>query len=177
MALNYTRTIYNNLDAEFKAARASGVLISSIQNAMTSFVVLRLACEYEEIIKGMMRDAWFAQITDNNRKLKYLIENVLLKKTRASKYNALKDNFSDVGLIVPNVSELLSEEREQNYYRRIFGPNGSDANNDENNIRDQLAHNKDFDFSKLPSWSEIPEYIEICESVLNALQDAISYKE
>lgn len=174
MTLDYTRTIYKNLDTEFKNAQASGVLISSIQNAMTSFVILRLACEYEENIRGIMHEAWISQIIGENKKLEYLIDNVVLKKTKSSKYNAIKQNFSDVGLIIPNIQELLTEERKQNHYKRIFGSNDS---NIENNIRDQIAHNTDFDFSKLPSWNEIPEYITVCETVLSALQENIIFKE
>lgn len=174
MTLDYTRTIYNNLDAEFKAAQARGVLISSIQNAITSFIILRLACEYEENIRGIMRDAWFSQIIGENKKLEYLIDGILLKKTKASKYDKIKGNFSEFGLVIPNIQEILTEEREQNYYKRIFGPNDSHI---DSNIRDQLAHNTDFDFSKLPAWNEIPEYINICESVLNVLQDNCGFKQ
>ncbi|MFI3242107.1 MAG: hypothetical protein R3Y43_06025 [Alphaproteobacteria bacterium] len=162
--LKETESFFKALDAEYQTARNQGGLISFTPTAFISFLIIRLSCEYEAslhkiVLKKLQKE------TKSKHLHSYFEKNI---KLRSSKRNNIKDNLKNINLCINNMNAIFENEKEQIFYDKIFGTKKDEEG--ANNIRNQIAHSLDFDFTQLPQWSELFEYIEICDNVLQRIE-------
>lgn len=169
MYLKQTENLFISLDREYQASKESGVLTMVTPTAFVSFLIIRLTCEFEQCIHEIVKNKW-----KNETKSEHLHDFIKEKvKLRSSKRTLLKKNLKEYLLRIDDINSLFENDRSKNYYDKLFGTERDE--NGENNIRNQIAHLLEFDFSLLPRWEEMYDYIEICDNVLNKIETNIKF--
>ena len=92
---------------------------------------------------------------------------------RSSKRTQLKENLKECLLNIDNLDTLFKDDKSKSYYDKIFGTTKNQTG--ESNIRNQIAHILDLDFSLLPQWEEMHDYIEICDNVLKNIESNLKF--
>ncbi len=169
--LKQTENLFISLDTEYQASKERGVLAAVTPTAFVSFLIIRLTCEFEQCIHEIVKNKW-----KNETKSIHLHDFIKEKiKLRSSKRTLLKKNLNECLLHIDNINTLFENERSKNYYDKLFGTERDESG--ENNIRNQIAHLLDFNFSLLPQWEEMHDYIEICDRVLQTIKSNLKIKD
>lgn len=168
--LKHTEKLFNSLNSEYNSLKDAGVLAITTPTAFVSFLIIRLSCEFEYCVHEIVINKWKKETKSTH--LHNLIQNKI--KIRSSKREQLRDNLKEYLLDIGNIDLLFNSDREKNYYDKIFGKKRDETG--ENNIRDQLAHMIGFQFSILPQWEEMLDYIEVCDNALKSIENNLNFK-
>ncbi len=168
--LKQTEKLFLSLNEEYKNSKAAGVLTVVTPTAFVSFLIIRLSCEFEYYVHDIVIKKWKSETTST--KLHNFLQNKI--KIRSSKREQLRNNLKEYFVDIDNIDILFTDDKGKNYYDKIFGKKKDETG--ENNIRDQIAHLLSLQFSLLPQWDEMYDYIQICDNALQNIEANLDFK-
>lgn len=162
-----SKNLFDSLNNEYIQIKDNGVLASMTPTAFTSFIIIRMTCEFEYELKKIVLTKLKSESKSSKIHL-FIDQKTLLK---SSKMTLLKKNLKEHILTIDDMGSLFDSTKsvkDRLFFDRIFGAKKDEEG--EKNIRNQLAHWPDFDYINLPLWDEVEEYIEVCDNVLKNIE-------